>query len=184
MWFKSVWIWSACFRSMANLFLPASVPPSASLFLSPPNVTCYISCCEIYHSTITDDGRDFHFLYIRKEELKLKKKKIIPANSGVGSCFLGNVSDWNDFSSCVLWDGWMCVIPYMQLHWQTRCVLQIETSSKWLSLFYGENDLKCQRIMYHHLQIKSLMKDRAGNHFRTRSDYHNRMQVELEWNPS
>lgn len=80
-------------------FLSASISLSMTLFLSPLNVIQYILCYETY-STMEDD---LYFFYIRKEDKAIKKKKkIIPASSGVGSCFLGNVSDCNDFSSCVL----------------------------------------------------------------------------------
>lgn len=72
MWFKSLWIWSACFEGTRPPPPPLSL--SSSSCLSHLHVIIYILCCET-HSTIKDDGHNFHFFYIRKEVLKLKKKK-------------------------------------------------------------------------------------------------------------
>jgi len=55
---------------------------------------------------IDPDEHYLYFFYFTKAELKLNKKEktITVASNGVGSRFLGNVSDFNDFSSSVLWD--------------------------------------------------------------------------------
>lgn len=90
-----------CLRALEAwkiLFSPSVVslrifPPVSSRCYRP--YISYILCCETY-STINNNGRDFYFFHIRKEESKLKKNH--PSQPWSGKLFpREHVS--------ILWDG-------------------------------------------------------------------------------